>query len=129
MTTATWQDVATALGRPASDLTTAEQEQLSWWLEGAELLIASRLGPLAALDQNALKYVEAEAVAEKKRGTEARVGESSVTVAVDDGSVTKRYEKTPVLDSDISDDWWDMLRGQRRPRAKSMRVGGGYLLR
>ena len=129
MTAATWQDVATALGRPASDLTAPEQDQVTWWLGGIELLIASRLGPVAELDPDALKYVEAEAAAEKKRGTDARTGESSVSVSTDDGSVTRRYEKTPVLDSDITDDWWDMLSGHRRPRAKSMRLGGGHLLR
>jgi hypothetical protein len=30
-------------------------------------------------------------------------------VAVDDGSVTRRWENTPVVDGDIADAWWELL--------------------
>lgn len=104
MAVATYQDVEVPLGRPIS--TAAEQAQVEWWLNGVELFIVARLGPVADLDQDTVKYVEAEAVAAKVR----RQGtlESSVTVSVDDGSVTRRYENT-VTAGDITEDWWRLL--------------------
>lgn len=124
MAVTTYEDVAVALGRPIS--TSAEQDQVSWWLNAVELIIGQRLGDVALLDQALLKLVEVEVVAEKVRhsGTE----ESSITVAVDDGSVTRRYEST-ISDDDIADRWWDLLMGRRRAKAVSMTVSGGYLLR
>lgn len=104
MAVATYADVAVALGRPIS--TVAEQAQVTYWLDGIELVIRGRLGAVAALDQDVLKYVETEAVAEKVR----RSGrdESSITVAVDDGTVTRRYENT-ISAGDITDEWWNLL--------------------
>jgi hypothetical protein len=101
---ATYEDVAVTLGRPIS--TESEQAQVEWWLDGVELFIVARLGPVADLDQTVVKYVEVEAVADKVR----RSGrdESSITVAVDDGSVTRRYE-SGVTASDITDEWWQLL--------------------
>jgi hypothetical protein len=103
---ATYQDVAVALGRPISD--TAEQNQVERWLTGIELVLAVRLGTLSALDQEALLYVEVEAAATKVRHHGSL--ESSITVSVDDGSVTRRYD-SPVSDSDISEEWWNLLLG------------------
>lgn len=104
MAVADYDDVATALGRSISD--PLETGQVTWWLDGVELFIRARLGDPALLDQAVLLYVEVEAVAAKVRrhGT----AESSVTVAVDDGTVTRRYEN-PVSASDITDDWWQLL--------------------
>lgn len=104
MTAATTEDVETALGRPASS--DAEARQIVWWLSGVEILIQSRLGDLSALDQDVLRYVEAEAVVAKVRRGDSRV--SSETVSVDDGSMTRRFE-TGVQTSDISDEWWALL--------------------
>lgn len=104
MTVATYQEVAVALGRPIS--TEGEQAQVNWWLTGVEMLIRSRLGDIALLDQDTLKYVEVEAVAEKVRRHGTR--ESSISVAVDDGTVTRRYENQ-VGAEDITDGWWELL--------------------
>lgn len=104
MAVATYTDVGVALRRTITDQ--AEQNQIEWWLTGVEMLIRSRLGDVSELDQESLKYVEVEAVAEKVR----RHGrtESSITVHTDDSSVTRRYEN-PVTAGDITDAWWDLL--------------------
>lgn len=104
MAAATVSDVAVALGRPISE--TAEVAQVGWWIDGVELLIRARLGDPADLDQDVLKYVEVEAVVAKIQRNGTR--ESSITVAVDDGSVTRRYE-TGVTAGDITDEWWNLL--------------------
>jgi hypothetical protein len=101
---ATYEDVEVALGRPIS--TNAEQQQVEWWLTGVELFIVKRLGAVADLDETTVKYVEVEAVVAK--ADRAGRKESSVTVAVDDGTVTRRYEN-PVTASDITDEWWGLL--------------------
>src|SRR5690242_2622473 len=120
MAVASADDVATALGRPLSS--SAEEEQVEWWLTGVELVLSQRLGDLTALDQDALLFVEAEAAAAKVR----RHGtlESSISVSVDDATVTRRYEN-PVTDDDIADIWW-LLLGLPKPKAKSMRMTGGW---
>lgn len=123
MAVATYEDVAVELGRPIS--TVAEQEQVEWWLSGAELIIWSRLGDVASLNQDVLKLVEVNAVATKARRL-TNGGASSITVGVDDGNVTRRFEN-PMNASDFTDEWWSML-GWRR-KAVSMRVGGGEMLR
>jgi hypothetical protein len=98
------EDVAVALGRPITSAT--EIAQVEWWLSGVELLIGAKLGDLTALDQDVLRYVEAEAVVAKVRRGDSRV--NSKTVSIDDGSVTERFE-TGVQTSDISDEWWALL--------------------
>lgn len=103
-TAATYEDVGIALGRPITD--TAEQQQINYWLTGIELTIKARYRDLSQLDQAALKYVETEAVAAKVRRHGTR--ESSITVSVDDGSVTRRYD-TPATAEDITDEWWNLL--------------------
>lgn len=123
MAVATHEDVAVSIGRPIS--TPAEQAQVEWWLDGAEMVISNQLGDVTLLSQPAVKYVEVEVVAAKVR----RHGtlESSITVAVDDGSVTRRYE-SPVTDEDIRDEWWALL-GWKKPKAVSMQVSGRWMLR
>lgn len=115
MAVASAEDVAVALGRP---LTSAEEEQADWWLTGAEIAVRSRLGDPALLDQDVLLYVEAEVVAGKIR----RAGreESSVTVSVDDGSVTRRYDS--VGTNDIGDDLWGLLSPARSSSAFTIGV-------
>lgn len=103
MAEATYEDVAVALGRPLS--TEAEQAQVEWWLDGVELFIVARLGPVADLNEAVVKYVEVEAVVAKLN--RAGRSESSITVAVDDGSVTRRYES--VTADDVTDAWWNLL--------------------
>lgn len=104
MAAATHSDVGVALRRTISD--EAEQAQIEHWLTGAEMAIRSRLGDLALLDQDVLKYVEAEAVAEKVRRSGRE--ESSITVTLNDGSgVTRRYEGMGA--DDIATELWSLL--------------------
>ena len=119
MAVATWQDVAVALGRPAADFNADQQAQITYWLDGIELLIAARLGAVADLDQAAVKFVETEAVAAKVRAG-ATGGAASITVAVDDGTVTRRYD-TGVTAGDITAEWWDLLNPAGR-RVRSVRL-------
>jgi hypothetical protein len=104
MAVATYFDVEVALGR--SITSPSEQDQVEWWLDGVELFVTARLGAVAGLNQTIVKYVEVEAVVAKIQ--RAGRAESSVTVAVDDGSVTRRYENA-VSASDITDEWWQLL--------------------
>lgn len=120
MAAATWQDVAVALGRPASDFTVDQQAQITYWLGGIEIFIKARLGDLSALDPATLKYVETEAVAAKVPPKGAGAGETSITVGVDDGNVTRRWEK-PVVPADITDAWWDALSPTRQSNSFSTR--------
>lgn len=106
MAVATWQDVAVAVDRPSADLTAGQQAQITYWLNGAELVIKSRLGEIAELDADVVKYVETEVVAEKVR--RSLRAESSITVAVDDGSVTRRYENR-VTAEDFPADLWSLF--------------------
>lgn len=104
MAVATYEDVAVALGRPIS--TQAEQSQVEYWLNGLEIIIGARLGVLADLDQDVLRYVETEA-AVARINRNAAAGTSSITVAIDDGSVTRRFEGPSA--SDMTDEWWHLL--------------------
>lgn len=124
MAVATYEDVSVALGRPISD--TDQQAQVEHWLTGIELVITQRLGDVSLLDQAALLFVESEAVASMVR--QSGTPESSITVSVDDGSVTRRFDGDSADYTDfITTVWWGML-GRVRPRATSMTVGGGYML-
>ena len=103
MAVATWQDVAVALGRPSSDFNADQQAQITYWLNGVELFIKNRLGPVVDLDQDTVAYVETEVAASKARYL-SEGGASSITVSVDDGTVTRRFES--IKASDITDDLW-----------------------
>lgn len=117
MAAATYQDVGVALRRTISD--TAEQAQIEHWLTGAEMAVRSRLGNPSLLDQVVLKYVEAEAVAKKVR--RAGRDESSISVSVDDGTVTRRYESSMSAD-DITADLWSLLSPARSSSAYTVGV-------
>lgn len=106
MSVATWEDVAVALGRPSSDVTVDQQAQWGYWLNGAELIIRSRLGDLALLEQDTLQYVETEVVADKVRKIRDDAA-SSESVSVSDGVVTRRYES--VTSADFTIEWWSLL--------------------
>lgn len=116
MAVATYTDVGVALRRTISD--PAEQAQIEHWLTGAEMAVRSRLGNPALLDQAVLKYVETEAVAEKVRRSGRE--ESSITVSVDDGAVTRRYEGMGA--DDISGDLWSLLSPARSSSAYTIGV-------
>lgn len=106
MAVATWNHVAVALGRPSSNVTSDQQAQWGYWLNGAELIIRGRLGDTASLDQDVLQYVETEVVADKVRKVRDDAA-SSETVSVSDGAVTRRYES--VTSADFTSEWWSLL--------------------
>lgn len=99
--TVTVEDVAISLGRP---LTASEEAQAAMWIEDAETLIRVALGDLGALDLGALRIVVLESVAGRIRRAPLG-GAESVTVSVDDASVTNRYSTSS------SDEW--LLTGWR----------------
>ena len=106
MAVATWEDVAVAVGRPSADFTSDQQAQIAYWLDGVEMFIKSRLGPVDELDHDTVQYVETEVAAEKaQRWLEG--GASSVTVTADDGTVTRRYDS--VSAADITAELWGLF--------------------
>lgn len=112
-------DVALTLGRstPADDST--EFSQWALWISDAETVISERLGDITLLDQGVLSYVVREAVALKVKRPDAA---SSTTVSVDDGTVTKRYERAAGAII-ILDEWWQMLAPAARHGLFSTRPG------
>lgn len=99
MAVATYADVAVALGRPISEV--AEQDQVTYWLNGVELQIGARLGDVAELDQDVLKYVEVEAVAAKMQNPNGYQSESIDDYTYRFGAETRRIT--------ILDEWWLLL--------------------
>lgn len=67
------EDVATTLGRPIES--DAEKSQVRAWIEKVQRRIKRRLGPLEALDENALRDVISEAVARRVRNPEGKRSE------------------------------------------------------
>ena len=108
-------DVQEHLGRPPVDITESALWQV--WIDGAEMLIADRLGPLDQLDPTRVAWVVGEAVARKARLTTPG-GEqvSRQTVTVDDATVTKEFRETTDNSVFIADEWWAMLSPARRRR-------------
>ncbi len=114
-------DVAASLGRP---LTVSEEQQAALWITDAYLLISVRFGDAYAdLDSSLVDYVVRESVAGRLRG--AAPGDmSSITVAVDDGNVTRRWENKTGGDSAtdwLLDGWLDLLSPERGSGAFSVR--------
>ena len=109
----TYSDVAVALGRPITD--TNEQAQIDWWISSAELQIKARLGDLALLDQDALKFVVVEAVAAKAQNPEGAMSET-----VDDYTYRLPAESRRVT---ILDEWWRLLDPTVTTGAYSVRPG------
>lgn len=109
----TYSDVAVALGRPITDST--EQAQITWWISSAELQIKARLGDLATLDQDVLKYVVVESVAAKAQNPEGAQSET-----IDDYTYRLPAESRRVT---ILDEWWNLLRPVSASDAFSTRPG------
>ena len=93
-----YTDVETSLGRT---LTEAEQAQVTQWIADAELLILTRLGDLAELDQDVLAYVVREAALARMRNPEGYQSET-----IDDYTYRMPRETQRVS---ILDEWWDLL--------------------
>lgn len=99
MAVATYADVSIAIGRPIPD--PAEQAQVTYWLDAVELVIVSRLGPVADLDQAVVKYVETEAVATRMQNPNGYQSET-----IDDYTYRFGSETRSVT---ILDEWWRLL--------------------
>lgn len=98
-------DVATTLLRSAPTPSSPEGKAWAMWIDDARRQIQGRLGDLDALDQGTLDYVVREAVALKiKRPDPA----TKVDVTIDDGSLSKTYEKAAGQVT-ILDEWWNLL--------------------
>lgn len=98
MAVAVINDVEVELGRT---LSTEESAQAGVWLDRAERQIVKRLGPVANLDQDAVRDVETMAVAAKVSNP---TGASSETV--DDYTYRLPTETRRVT---ILDEWWALL--------------------
>lgn len=99
MSVATVEDVATSLGRPITD--PLEVAKVQQWLDDAEMQIRLRLGPIADLDQEAVAFVEREAVILKLRNPQGYQSES-----IDDYTYRWGSGSGQVA---ILDEWWDLL--------------------
>lgn len=99
MAVATYEDVAVALGRPITDPT--EQAQVTYWLNAAELVIGARLGDVALLDQDVLRYVEVEAVVARLQNPAGYQSETIDDYTYRFGTETRRVT--------ILDEWWRLL--------------------
>ena len=99
MAVITYTDVGVSLGRLISD--ELEQAQVTQWIADAELLILSRLGDLAELDQDVLAYVVREAVV-------ARAGNPNGYQSETIDDYTYRFGTSSQRVS-ILDEWWDLL--------------------
>lgn len=97
--------IAVALGRTAPDSGSVEAAQWSMWIADALMLIESRLGDPALLDQAKLDYVVREAVALMARRPDDA---TQVSVAVDDATVSRTYRSGSGRVA-ILDEWWNLL--------------------
>lgn len=116
----TASDIATSLGR---SLTTAEQAQADQWITDAYMLIQIKFGDgYADLEADLVDYVVRESVSNRFRSG-ANNGASSISVAVDDGTVTRRWENSTgeSADSWLLDGWVDLLSPARDSVAFSTR--------
>jgi hypothetical protein len=102
----TWQEVEQTLGRT---LTNPQRQQAAMWIGQALTIIEARAvrenTTAAALDQHVLDMVVTEAVADRFRYPDDA---TQITVQVDDGQVSRRYESA-TGQIRIRDEWWNML--------------------
>lgn len=115
-------DIATSLGRP---LTTAEQAQATQWIADAYMLIEIKFGDTYPdLNSTLVDYVVRESVTNRFRDG-ANGGATSITVGVDDGNVTRRWENGAGdrADSWLLEGWVDLLAPNRDSTAFSTRPG------
>jgi hypothetical protein len=103
----TTADIATDLGvvTPEGGSITANQWEM--WIDDAEMLIEERrvkVGVPSPIDEAKIDYAVRKAVvAHVKKPDDA----TQITVAVDDGSTSRRYESGKGMIT--LDDWWDYL--------------------
>lgn len=127
MTYATVDSVAVELGRSTTSVTDAESAQWQQWLDRVERAIGARFvrAGLILSEQVAAGNPDAATVADIEtaavvRKVENPNGDTSTTVTIDDGSVTRRKEGTgTVYGLDLTDAEWGLLLpsggGRRQP--------------
>lgn len=117
MTYATVDDVAAELGRLPASVTDAERAQWTRWLDRVERSITARFtrAGLVLSDQIALGNPDVAMVADVEvaavvRKIENPSGDTSTTVTIDDGSVTRRKEGAGTASGlDLTDIEWGLL--------------------
>lgn len=117
MTYGTVSQVAAELGRLPDSVTDAETLQWTQWLERVERTIIARFtrSGLSLATQVGLGLPDAATVADVEVAAVARKvenphGDTSTTVSIDDGSVTRRKEGAgTVYGLDLTDAEWDLL--------------------
>lgn len=114
MAVATYTDVEVALGRTLADA--AEIARVNYWLDAAELLITARLGDVADLDQDAVKYVEIEAVLARLQNPNGYQSETIDDYTYRFGAESRRVS--------ILDEWWELLTPSASAVAFSIRAFG-----
>lgn len=119
MATVTSDDVATSLGRPLNEV---EAGQVTLWGDDAEMLIVSEMGPLVGLDFRLVGYVIRESIVARIRKGPGQ-GLESLTVAVDDGNVTRRFASPVEREDWLLPGWQDLLRRRVESSAFSTRPG------
>lgn len=114
-------DIDTGLDRP---LTSAETSRLTRWITDAETLIGLRVPAEVEIGAEVLTMVVRMAV--EYRWEQSRSGgASAVTVSVDDGSVTRRYENGAPSGAAwwFLPEWWEWLNPSGESGAFSTRPG------
>lgn len=117
MSYATTTQVATELGRLPESITDAEEAQWQQWLDDVELAIVARFQRtgLNLSEQVAFGDPSVALVARVERAAVVRkiqnpAGDTSTTITVDDGSVTRRKEGAGTfIGLDLTDAEWDSL--------------------
>lgn len=118
----TVSDIEVGLGRLLTD---SEQAQASQWIDDALLLITTKFGALFVdLDGALVDYVIRSSVVARFQGL-GEAGMSSLSVAVDDASVTRRWENSGSRPQDdwLLAGWFDLLAPTRDSAAFSTRPG------
>lgn len=129
MTYGTTAQVAAELGRLPESVTDAESAQWGQWLERVERAISARFkrAGLVLSEQVALGEPDGATVADVEVAAVARKvdnpgGETSTTVTVDDGSVTRRKEGLSTASGlDLTDAEWALLLPASQSGAFSIR--------
>ena len=113
-------DIDTNLDRP---LTPAEIARLTRWITDAETLISTRAAS-ESIEPNPAVYAMVVRMAVENRWEHSRNGgASAVTVAVDDGTVTRRYENGRGSAWWFLGEWWGWLMPGSESGAFSTRPG------
>lgn len=132
MSYGTTTQVATELGRLPESVTATETVQWQQWLDRVERTISARFSRsgLVLSDQVAAGDPVAESVADVEiaavvRKIENPAGDTSTTISIDDGSVTRRKEGAgTVVGLDLTDAEWALLLPSSATGAFSVRPYG-----